>query len=589
MKDLMLPDYFEFCSPTKIIFGMGVLDELEESLKLFGPRRVLLVTDRILLEAGPVDLVKKGLENSNLSIVCTYSNVPPDSTIQTVEACAQEGLQHQCDLILAVGGGSVMDTAKVTNLLMTQGGSVRDHQGAYLLGNLDVLPMIFVPTTAGTGSEVTKVAVIADTKNQVKLAFTENQFLPKLAILDPRVTVSMPPKLTAMTGMDALTHAIEAYVGKEHGPASDAFALQAIQLIHQNILIACHQPENLQARGAMLVASCMAGMAFSHSMVGMTHGIAHALGGVYHLPHGLANAIVLPEVMEYNLPGLEGRYADIADALGVGFPQLIQESERLFKFCRLPKMAEHLTQFQWVDEWFKKQAAKAGIAKVRELNQQLAYLTRMPLSLRDAGISDNLEQLELVVQTAMEDGAMLYNIREPQADDVRRILKRLYDPGVLPLKVSPDQLIGSDAVSQKQGLTQVFADTEMLYRVLFAFFGKMLENPTILESLNHSKLCVQFVYQNPAGIITLDATSGEAKIIQGSFDGIPMVIFSMNADIAHSFWHGKVNLLSAVTRRQIMAKGNVPQAVKLLPILKPAYDEYPKFLHQQGWDHLILK
>jgi alcohol dehydrogenase class IV len=220
----------------------------------------------------------------------------------------------------------------VANLLMSKGGNVADHMGAYLLDVTDrLLPAIVIPTTAGTGSEVTKVAVIADPDNDVKLPFAEEQFLPQLAILDPEMTVSMPPRLTAYTGMDALVHAIEAYVDKEWSPASDALALHAIRLITDNILQACNKPDDLQARGAMQVGSFLAGVAFSHSMVGMVHAIAHALGGVYHIPHGLANTLILPEVMAYNLESQIERYADVALAMGVSFPNIVSDSQSVIK------------------------------------------------------------------------------------------------------------------------------------------------------------------------------------------------------------------------------------------------------------------
>jgi len=188
------------------------------------------VTDKILLDAGPVDRVKAGFKKTNIKITAIFDDVPPNSTITTVQNCAALGKKNKCDMIIAVGGGSVIDTAKVANLIMVKGGDVEDHMGAYLLDISDhLLPVIVIPTTAGTGSEVTKVAVIADPDNDVKLPFAEEQFLPQLAILDPEMTVSLPPKLTAATGMDALVHAIEAYVDKEWSPASDALALHAIR------------------------------------------------------------------------------------------------------------------------------------------------------------------------------------------------------------------------------------------------------------------------------------------------------------------------------------------------------------------------
>ncbi len=610
----MLPEYFEFTLPTKLIYGIGILGNIGNSIKHFGKRRAILVTDKILVKAGPVDRVKKGFKNTNIEIVCKYDNVPPNSTIKTVKSCARLAKKHQCDMMIAIGGGSVIDTAKVANLLIVKGGKVEDHMGAYLLDRDDeLLPSIFIPTTAGTGSEVTKVAVIADPDNDVKLPFAEEQFLPLMAILDPEVTVSMPGKLTAATGMDALTHAIEAYVDKEWSPASDALALHAIRLISNNILQACAQPQDLVARGAMLVGSFLAGVAFSHSMVGMVHGISHALGGVYHIPHGLANALVLPEVMQFNLKSRLERYADIAMALGVTFPQAVSESRSILESGRLDFIKDKLIpvdslrdwvdaqsfrarglaskalgNLSFIDQWFRKQAAEAGVDKIRILNRQLAYLTDMPLNLKDAGITDNLAKLEQVATTAMEDGAMLYNPIEPERDTILKIVKKLYDTRQEPLPVSDEDL---RPLESKRGVTEiknVFKDSDMLYRVFMAFYEQLKNNPEIGPALKKTNLCIQFVYQNPAAVITIDAAKEDLLIHKGDFKGTPEVTMTMNADFAHKFWHGKANLVAALTRRQVVAKGNVPKTIKLLPILKPAYSLYPRFLREMGLGHLVM-
>ena len=612
----MLPDYFEFSLPTKLVFGIGILENLGETVKPFGKRKAILVTDEILVKTGLVEKVKSGFKATSIKIAATFDQVPPNSTIDTVEKCAALATQKGCDMFIAVGGGSVIDTAKVANLLAVKGGSLQDHMGAYLLGSDETLfPAIVIPTTAGTGSEVTKVAVIADLENDVKLPFAEAQFLPQLAILDPIMTVSMPGKLTAMTGMDALTHAIEAYVDKEWSPASDALALHAITLISGNILQACAKPDDLQARGAMQVGSFLAGVAFSHSMVGMVHGIAHALGGVYHIPHGLANALILPEVMAYNLEARIDRYADIALAMGISFPQVVGQSRSLLRSSRLDvfsklanlsavdslkelvstsshqarhKLATAIGNFGFIDTWVRGQAAQAAVDKIRCLNQQLAYLTKMPLNLKDAGIADKLARLEQVATIAMEDGAMLYNPIEPERDAVIEIVKRAYHAKPTPLPVSKADLRPLAAARSDKAMTHVFKDAKMLYAVLMEFYELLKNNPEIGPKLAQSNLCVQFRYKNPSAVITIDATGADLKIIQGDFDGTPEVVLTMNADFAHTFWHGKANLVSALTRRQVKAQGNVPKTIKLLPILKPSYALYPKFLAEKGLRHLVM-
>jgi len=610
----MLPEYFEFSMPTKVIYGIGVLENIKAAVQQFGKRRAILVTDKILVKVGPVELVKKGFAPSQIKIVCTYTDVPPNSDVTTVSECAALAKKHKCDLVIALGGGSVIDTAKAANLLIVKSGKLADHLGAYLLGRDEtLLPFIVIPTTAGTGSEVTKVAVIADTENDVKLPFTEDQFLPQIAILDPQVTLTMPGKLTAATGMDALTHAIEAYVDKEWSPATDALALHAIRLISSGILMACAHPDNLQARGAMLCGSFLAGLAFSHSMVGMTHGIAHALGGVYHIPHGLANALVLPEVMEYNMDACTERYAAVAEALGVNFPEVIHQSQSMLQSDRLLSIADHfapaklvktmlqgpsqkaygvaskaLGNLTFVDQWIRKQAALAGIDHIRNLNRKLAFLTGMPLNLKDAGISDNLDKLEQTADTAMQDGAMLYNPREPQRDAVVQILYKLYNTQVKPLHVNDEDLHPPGERGKGGEKRNIFKDTDMLYAVLFEFYKCLKDDPSIGPALQKSDICIQFVYHNPSAVITIDARMDELQICKGDFDGATDVTMTMDADFAHKFWHGKANLVSALTRRQVKAKGNVPQTMKLLPILKPAYELYPRFLRENGFEHLVM-
>lgn len=585
----MLPDYFEFSLPTRVIYGIGVINQLSDAVAHYGARRALLVTDAILVQAGLAERVKAGFRNTAINIVATFDQVPPNSTIKTVEDCAALGREHGCDLIVGLGGGSVLDTAKVANLLLVRGGRVQEHMGAYLLGATKLLPLFLIPTTAGTGSEVTKVAVIADPDHDVKLPFAENQFLPDLAILDPELTRTLPPKLTAMTGMDALTHAIEAYVDKEWSPAADGLALQAIRLIRDHLLLACAQPENLSARGAMLVASCLAGIAFSHSMVGMTHGISHALGGVYHIPHGLANALVLPEVMNYNLESRLDRYADIAEALGVVFPRPGAAIGNWLRYGGLGFAAPLAKPLTGLDRRFRRKAAKAGITYIRTLNRQLAHLTGMPLNLRDAGVKDGLAKLEQVADTAMTDGSMLYNPREPEREAVIRIVRALYETAVTPLPVTPTDLRPVGATAETRELRNVFPDADTLYRVLGGFFERLKADPQIGGPLKASGLCVQFAFDPPAATMTIDARGDEVKIYRGAeFSGQPEVTMRMSADFAHAFWHGQVNLVSALTRRQVVAKGNVPKTLKLLPILKPAYALYPQYLAEVGMADKII-
>ncbi len=611
---MALPEYFEFTLPTKVVYGIGVLENIGGSVQRFGKRKAILVTDKVLVEAGPVEKVRDGFAKTNIEIACIFDDTPAEATVHAVEACAKTGRKNGCDMIIAVGGGSVIDTAKVANIILVKGGEAYDHMGAYLLApDEPLLPSIFIPTTAGTGSEVTKAAVIADPDNNVNLTFVEDQFLPKLAVLDPEATISTSGKLTAATGMDALAHAIEAYVGKEWSPASDAMALHAIRLVSRNILTVCAYPDNPEARGAMLVGSFLAGVAYSHSMAGMAHAVANALGGVYRIPHGIASALVLPEVMEYNLESRVERYADVAVALGISFPQLIQESRSLLKSGSLASVTSKMSQadmlrawfdaktykargfaakavgtFDFFDQWVRKQAAWAGVEKVRTLNRQLAYLTKTPLNLAEAGVTDNLAKLEHLVDTVMEDCAMLYNPVEPDREAVVNIVKKIYDARIKPFPVSEDDIVQDEVRKFEQESKNVFENSDMLYTVLIGFFESLKYHEEIGPALKKAGLCIQFVYKNPDGVITVDCTGDEIVISKGEFDGEPEVTMYMNADFAHRFWHGRANPATALTRRQAAAKGNVSKTIRLLPILKPAYKLYPDYLKNEGFENLVL-
>ncbi len=553
----MLPEYFAFQLPTKVAYGVGLAGKLSDEFGRFGRRKALLVTDKVIAGLGVPDRIREGLAGSKVKVVAQFDDVPPNSEIGTVEACADLGLEAKANMIIAVGGGSAIDTAKVANILMKKGGRVADHMGAQLVTK-PLFPLVVIPTTAGTGSEVTRVAVIADTANDVKMPFTEDFLQPDLAVLDPEVTKTMPPRITGATGMDALTHAVEAYVDTEWSPASDAMALRAIQMIGRNILTAAAHPEDMEARGSMLVASCLAGIAFSHSMVGIVHGIAHSLGGVYHIAHGEANALILPHGMEHNLSSQTERYADIALALGVP---------------SMPTTA--LT-------------ARAGILKVRVLSRQLAYLKALPANLEQAGIGDGLARLDQVVETAMTDGAMLYNPCPVKPDAVETIVRRAYKQPAFPIPVSRKRLQRAAQKARAKEIRNAYKDEDDLYEVLGGFLLSLKDHPEIGPKFTDSNLLIRFNYRNPDASITIDATGAEVDYDLGESERVPEVEMSMEADFAHAFWHGKANVVSALTRRQVTSRGAVQKAVKLLPILKPAFQLYPEYLREKGLDHLVV-
>ncbi len=395
----MLPSYYEFYSPVKINSGQNALDTIPYELSLLRVSKPLLITDKGIRAAGLLDLLVKILGQNGLQISPdqVFDNVPPDSSIDVVNEVAEKFKQGGFDSIIALGGGSVIDTAKGVNILVSGNyDDLRQVMGVDRLA-LQLKPLIVIPTTAGTGSEATLVAVISDKDSQVKLPFVSYQIVPTLAVLDPRMTMGLPPLLTAATGMDALTHAIEAYTCLQKNPVSDAFAWKAIELISRFLVKAVENGKDLEARMAMANASLMAGIAFSNSMVGAVHAIGHAVGAVSHVHHGTAMAILLPEVMRVNMPKVKDLYAQLL----------------------LPLAGAEVFASVCADE-----RAEKTIEFIQNLNVQLHELTDMPIRLSQAGV--DRKDLDLIAQKAINDGAMSTNPIDFDKQTVLTILKQVF-------------------------------------------------------------------------------------------------------------------------------------------------------------------
>lgn len=313
---------FSFALPTKIIFGLDAYLCIVDELKKIGCSSPLIITDNGIIQAGICDIIEIELRKNNIRYA-VYSEVDANPKDVNVTNGAHMAVDFKADSLIAIGGGSPIDCAKAINILAVHDGEIRDYEGRSTVKN-KLPPLIAIPTTAGTGSEVTFGTVITDTKNKRKFSIRHSTLAPKVAICDPNLTKSMPAVLTASTGMDALTHAIEGYTSLLHEPIADACALHAVRLISKNISRVVKDGDDIDARSAMLMGSVLAAIAFSHSDVASVHCLAEALGGLYDLPHGLCNAVLLSPVMEYNLSYCVKRYADIATALGCDY---ISENE----------------------------------------------------------------------------------------------------------------------------------------------------------------------------------------------------------------------------------------------------------------------
>ena len=333
---------FSFELPTKIEYGIGAVERLAEIIKALNAESLLVVTDKGIRNSGLLERISNLLDANKLAHNI-FDNVEPNPKDYNVQEGAEMAKRLNPDCLVTVGGGSPIDCAKAIAVVARQGGAARDYVGPDKIGG-DVLPLIAIPTTAGTGSEVTFSSVITDSKEKYKFSIKDSKIAPKVALVDPEMTLTMPPGLTAATGMDALTHAIEGFTANAAEPIADSAALYAIELITAYLRAAVSDGSNLEARAGMLLGSVLAGIAFSHSDVAAVHCVAEALGGKYDAAHGVCNAVVLPAVMEYNLDYCKDRYARIAAAMGLSYEnveegarQAVKAVQKLASDVRLPE------------------------------------------------------------------------------------------------------------------------------------------------------------------------------------------------------------------------------------------------------------
>ena len=385
-------DFYQHVAPTRVIAGRDLLGSTGFEFAKEGAGRVFVVTDEGVRGTGLVERVEAGLRDGGLEVAGVFDSVPQDSSTDVVDRCAAAAKGAGADSFLAVGGGSVMDTTKVADAVFTHGGSAREQEGFYLMprGNdgtgrpLDIAPLACVPTTAGTGSEASMGAVIRDPEAQVKLEIADFPLFPRLAILDPESTRTLPARVAAATGMDALTHAIEGYVSALWNPHQDARSLQALRLIRDNLERAVGTPEDEDARGNMLIA---ANLAITIEL-GSVHAMSHPTGAIFGVPHGVANAINLPHVIRFNAEGgadIADRYGDIAEVLGLESGPGVGEA-----------LAEHVTEL----------VARLGL----------------PTRLSEVGVPEaGIPQL---VEGAMGDGTTLLNPREAGEEDYAALYRR---------------------------------------------------------------------------------------------------------------------------------------------------------------------
>ena len=376
---------YQIMLPGKVRFGVGALDTIGDEANKLAAKHALIVTDPGVYKAGIADSVKERLSKAKLS-VDVFPEAEPEPTFPRLNAAAEQFGKESYDLLVGVGGGSSMDTAKGLSILLAHGGKGQDYGGVDKVPGPGI-PIFTLPTTAGTGSEVTNVAIFGDPEKGRKLGILSPYLLARLALVDPTLTYECPPKVTAASGIDALTHAIECYTGTKANTFSDALALEAMRLIAGNLRTAVKNGSDKEARNRMSEGALMAGIAFGNSGVAAIHALAYPLGSRFHVPHGVANGVLLPYVTECNLPANLPRYAIVAQMLGVKTQGLSLQK-----------------------------AAEQGVEAIKTLAADIG----IPLHLRDLGVPREALE-ELAVATMEVTRLLANNPKKLTLDDVRRI------------------------------------------------------------------------------------------------------------------------------------------------------------------------
>jgi alcohol dehydrogenase len=401
-----LPGYYEFCCRVKIIAGHNALEKIPGALSHLNAGKPMIVTDKGVAGAGLIDIVTNAIKDG-VTIGAIADDVPPDSDLRVVNRLAHEYREQGCDSLIAVGGGSVMDTAKGINIVVSEkADDLMKFSGGHVLKRA-LKPLIAIPTTAGTGSEVTMVAVIKDHEKHQKMLFVSYFLLPDVSIVDSRMTLSLPPAITAATGMDALSHAVEAYTCLAKNPLSDAHAVAAITLISENLVNVVKNPGDRNGRLAMANAATLAGIAFSNSMVGMVHTLGHSVGSVCGVPHGVAMAILLPYGLEYNM----------------------HRNGHLTAELLLPLAGTNVYAATSKD-----QRTDTVIALIRRMNQDLHDATGGRHARFFKEVLDKegkhmvpREKLPDVANTALSDGSLFYNPEDVDYNDFSMVLEAAWE------------------------------------------------------------------------------------------------------------------------------------------------------------------
>ena len=368
----------------EVVFGKGARKLAGQYAEKFSLKKVLLVTDKGIIENGWVEDVVKSLDELGIEYIL-FTELTPNPKDFEVMLGAESFKNNRCDGIIAIGGGSPMDLAKGVGIISTNGGMIVDYKGVDMITKA-IPPMIFIPTTAGTSADVSQFGIISDTKKKIKVAIVSKNIIPDVALIDYETTLTMDNYLTACTGIDAFTHAIEAYESKVSSPLTDIHAIEAINIIYNYLPLIIKEPDNLQYREKLMFASMEAGFAFSNAILGAVHAMAHSLGGLLDLPHGECNGILLNHVVDFNYSSTPGKFNKFSEIIGIKMHNYNSQEKKLILFDKLQELKESI-----------------GIIK----------------SLKELGVRES--DIPLLAHNALNDACIITNPREAAKEDIEKI------------------------------------------------------------------------------------------------------------------------------------------------------------------------
>ena len=377
---------YKFFMPPQSLMGPGCLNDAGAEIKSLGFKKALIVTDKVLCDIKLVDKLTDVLDTNNIQYAI-YNETKPNPTVTNVDDGLELLNKEKCDFVISFGGGSPHDCGKGIALLATNGGNIKDYEGVNMSPKPQ-LPLVAINTTAGTASEMTIFSIITDEERHIKMALVDKHLNPIMAVNDPLLMTAMPKSLTAATGMDALTHAVEAYVSTAATPITDACALMAMKLISNHLRDAVADGNDEEARDKMAYAEYLAGMAFNNAVLGYVHAMAHQLGGFYDLPHGVCNAVLLPYVQEYNAQVVPGKLKEVAEAMGIDVSEMNDE-----------------------------QGAQAAISAIKELSKDID----IPQGLTSLEVKE--DDIKVLAENALKDACGFTNPKQATLEEIMTIFK----------------------------------------------------------------------------------------------------------------------------------------------------------------------